>query len=496
MNQIKTRQELINKYLEFFKSKEHHHIPSASLIPETDPTVLFTTAGMHPLVPYFLGQKHPLGKRLTDVQKCIRTQDIDEVGDTIHHTFFEMLGNWSLGDYWKEEAIKFTFEFHTKILKIPLEKYAVSIFEGNKDSPRDNESEKVWLSLGIPKERIVQLSDNWWGPAGETGPCGPCTEQFFYVGKRAPKTFDPKDSNWVEIGNDVLMQYNKTKIKAILVDATFCLIDPKKGINNELAEIVKGTHKIIIVLSNSDEKEIKQKLGDYNFEIFSLNNNPNKENSKYFKLLLEKYHLNSQEVIYFDHKKDYVNSAKEIGINSVVYKNNNQIKEFIETNMQNYIPLQQKNIDFGGGVERTLAILNGLGDNYQTSIFQPIIKEIEVISKKKYNKNKEDTRAMRIIADHIRAATFILGDVRAIKPSNVGQGYVLRRLIRRAIRYGKMLDINESFISKIAKAILPVYPDYQELHQNHKFIEEQLNEEESKFNSTLEKGIKKFVFLF
>jgi alanyl-tRNA synthetase len=368
---ITTRQQLIKAYNDFFKSKKHHEIPSSSLIPENDPTVLFTTAGMHPLVPFLLGQKHQLGKRLCDVQKCIRTGDIDEVGDEIHHTFFEMLGNWSLGDYWKEEAIKMTFEFHTKTLGIPLEKYAVSCFKGNKNAPKDAESEAVWLSLGVPKERIAFLEDNWWGPAGETGPCGPDTEQFYYTGKKVPKKFDPSDKKWVEIGNDVLMQYVKDE-----------------------------TGKFVIA--------------------------------------------------------------------------------------------NQKNIDFGGGVERTLAVLNNLDDNYQTSLFLPIIKEIELISKKKYGKNPAETKAMRVVADHIKAATFILGDVRGIKPSNIGQGYVLRRLIRRAIRYGRGLGIKDSFCSKVAKAVLPIYPDYQELHNNHKFIFEQLDEEEIKFDQTLEKGLKKF----
>ena len=326
---------------------------------------------MHPLVPYLLGQKHALGKRIVNVQKCIRTQDIDEVGDENHHTFFEMLGNWSFGDYFKQEAIKYTFEFHTKELGIPISNYAVTIFAGNKTAPKDEESVKIWKSLGITDNRMAFLEDNWWGPAGETGPCGPDTEMFFYVGKKAPKKYDPSDPKWVEIGNDVLMEYNKTK----------------------------------------DDK---------------------------------------------------------------------------------YEQLKQKNIDFGGGVERTLTVLNGLEDNYLSSIFQPIIREIESISGKKYGKNKDDTRAMRIIADHIKAATFVLGDERAIKPSNIGQGYVLRRLIRRAIRYGKLLGIEKSFTSKVAKAVLPIYPDYQELHRNNKFISEQLEEEEEKFDKTLEKGLKEF----
>lgn len=370
---MKTRQELIKAYIEFFKSKKHHHIPSSSLIPENDPTVLFTTAGMHPLVPYLLGQKHPLGKRLVDVQKCIRTQDIDEVGDTTHNTFFEMLGNWSLGDYFKKESISYSFEFLTKILNIPLEKIAITCFKGDKNSEKDEESAKIWKSLGIKEDRIAFLpkEDNWWGPAGETGPCGPDTEIFYYTGKKVPKKFDAKDKSWVEIWNNVFMQYNKQD-------------------------------------SNT------------------------------------------------------------------------------------YTQLEQKNVDTGLGVERTLAILNNLDDIYLTSIFQPIIKEIEILSKKKYGKNKQDTKAIRIVADHIRASVLILGDQRGIKPSNAGQGYVLRRLIRRAIRYGKILGINSNFTHLLIKPILQVYPDYQELNRNHKFIEQELKAEEEKFNSTLEKGLKEF----
>jgi alanyl-tRNA synthetase len=492
---IETRQQLISAYIEFFKKNGHKHIPSASLIPENDPTVLFTTAGMHPLVPFLLGQKHPLGKRLVDVQKCIRTVDIDEVGNTTHHTFFEMLGNWSLGDYFKEEAIKLTFEFHTKVLGIPVEKYAVSVFEGDKDAKKDDESAKIWQSLGVSKDRIAFLpkSDNWWGPAGESGPCGPCTEQFYWKSnKPVPKKFNPEDKGWVEIGNDVLMEFEKKQIKVILTDAINALIDKSGKLNKELAEILQNTGKKIVVVTNAEISEIKSKLGNYNFEIFSLLRNPEKSNSKYFKVLLEKYNLKPEEVIYFDHKEENIKSAKENTINCVKYKDNNQIKTFIEANMHKFVPLQQKNIDFGGGVERALAILNGLDDNYQTSIFKPIIEEIEKLSNKTYGKDKEETRAMRIIADHIRAATFILGDYRAVKPSNVGQGYVLRRLIRRAIRYGKQLGIKDNFTSKIAKTVLPIYPDYQELHQNHKFIQEQLDDEETKFNATLEKGIKEF----
>jgi len=361
-----SRKELIGKYLDFFKSKGHKEIPSASLIPENDPTVLFTTAGMHPLVPYLLGQKHPLGKRICNVQKCIRTGDIEEVGDEVHHTFFEMMGNWSLGDYFKKEAIEYTFEFHKKILKIPIENYAVTVFAGNKNIKKDEESFKVWERLGIPRERIALLDDNFWGPAGKTGPCGPDTEMFYWTGKeKTPKKFNPKDKNWVEIGNDVLMEFNKT-----------------------------GEGK--------------------------------------------------------------------------------------------FIPLIQKNIDFGGGVERNLAVLNGLDDNYLTDCFLPIIESIEEMSEKKYNKNK---KAMRIIADHIKAAAFIIAD--GILPSNTEQGYIVRRLIRRAIKYGNEIEM-KNFVAEVAKAVLEIYDDYAELKENKRIILEELEKEEKKFQLTLEKGISQF----
>ncbi|MCX8159088.1 MAG: alanine--tRNA ligase [Candidatus Pacearchaeota archaeon] len=370
---IKSRQELIKAYIDFFKSKNHKEIPSSSLIPENDPTVLFTTAGMHPLVPFLLGQPHPLGKKLVNVQKCLRTGDIEEVGDSTHHTFFEMLGNWSLGDYFKKEAIKYSFEFLTKILKIPKEHLGITIFKGNENAGKDEESAKIWLELGIPKERIAYtIESNWWGPAGATGPCGPCTEMYYWKlkNKKPPKIFNPSDKNWVEIWNDVFMEYNKTK---------------------------EGK----------------------------------------------------------------------------------------------FLTLKQKNVDTGMGVERTLAILNNLEDNYLSTIFLPIIKQIESLSSKPYS-NEKNKKPMRIIADHIRAAVFILGDEKAIKPSNTEQGYVLRRLIRRAIRYAKLLNINKSFTIELAKTIISLYEDYPELKKNEQFIIEQLKEEESRFNETLEKGMKKF----
>jgi alanyl-tRNA synthetase len=360
------RKELIEKYIEFFKSNNHSQIKNSSLVPENDPTVLFTTAGMHPLVPYLLGESHPQGKRLVNVQRCIRTGDIEEVGDTTHHTFFEMLGNWSIGDYFKEDAIKMSFKFLTKVLDLPIERLAVTAFGGNENAPKDEDAAAIWESLGIPKERIAFLSanDNWWGPAGETGPCGPCTEMFYWKPNNspAPRIYDPEDDNWVEIWNDVLMEYNKD---------------------------TKG----------------------------------------------------------------------------------------------NYNKASQKNVDTGMGLERTIAVLDGLEDNYLASMWKPIIEKIESISNKPYEENK---KSMRIIADHIKAAIFIIED--GIIPGNADQSYVLRRLIRRAIRHGRILKI-ESFTTKVAESVYLIYDDY---NLNKEKINEELEKEEEKFLKTLEKGLKIF----
>jgi len=232
------RKKLNKLFIDFFISKKHKEAPNASLIPEEDPTVLFTTAGMHPLVPYLLGQPHPLGKRLVNVQRCIRTGDIEEVGNETHHTFFEMMGNWSLGDFFKEEAIEFSFEFLTKVLKIPIERIAVSVFKGDKDAPKDNEAAKIWERLGIPKSRIAFLDkkENWWGPAGKTGPCGPDTEMFYWKPNdaSAPEKFNAKDKNWVEIWNDVFMQYNKDE-KGNYNEAKQKNIDTGMGLERTLA---------------------------------------------------------------------------------------------------------------------------------------------------------------------------------------------------------------------------------------------------------------------
>ncbi len=366
-----TSSELRQRFLDFFEKKGHKIIPSASLVPENDPTVLFTTAGMHPLVPFLLGEKHPSGKRLASAQKCIRTDDIDKVGDDTHNTFFEMLGNWSLGDYWKDEAIKWSYEFLTKELNIPLERLAVSCFAGDSDAPRDEESAKIWEELGIKKERTAFLpkEDNWWGPAGQTGPCGPDTEIFYWKlnGTPAPKIFDATDKNWVEIWNDVFMQY------------------------------------------------IKDENG-------------------------------------------------------------------------NYLSAKQKNVDTGMGLERTIAVLNGKENVYETDLFLPIIKKIEEISGKKYEENK---KVFRVVADHIKASVFL--SVEGITPSNVGQGYILRRLIRRVARYGKILELPINFSIQLIKEIIAIYKDvYPESQLKENEIIHIVRQEEDKFEKTLENGLREF----
>lgn len=366
--------ELRRKYIEFFVSKGHKEIKSAPLIPENDPTCLFTTAGMHPLVPYLQGQSHPLGTRLVDVQKCIRTGDIDEVGDPVHLTFFEMLGNWSLGDYFKEEAIRFSFEFLTskEYLNIPLEKFAVTVFAGDEDAPFDEEAYNLWRSLGVAADRIAKRPkcDNWWGPAGQTGPCGPDTEMFYWTGEgEAPAVFEPENKLWVEIWNDVFMQYNK------LADGT-------------------------------------------------------------------------------------------------------------------YEPLAQRNVDTGMGLERVTAVLQGKASCYETEIFAPIFAEIDAVRGLTQAPEKR-TSSERIIADHLRAATFVIGD--GVTPGNVDQGYVLRRLIRRAIREGRKLGITEHFTGRIAKVVIREFGGfYHELADNQQKIVEELDMEEKLFAAALERGTREF----
>ncbi|UZE94271.1 MAG: HAD hydrolase-like protein [Candidatus Pacearchaeota archaeon] len=493
--------ELKKRYIEFFKKKGHKEIPNASLIPEHDPSVLFTTAGMHPLVPFLLGQKHPQGKRLVNAQKCLRTQDIDEVGNPMHLSFFEMLGNWSLGDYWKKEATEYSYEFLTKILKIDPEKLYITCFAGDKDVPRDEETAKIWQSLGIPRERIYFLSkeENWWGPVGETGPCGPDTEMFVDTGKKScSKNCRPgcPCGKYFEIWNDVFMQYNKTKVKAILIDAIHCLFDENRKINKELLDSLITYDMSLIIVTNANLEDKKNKpltelINKFKekIEIFTCFNNPSKKDSKYFEMLLKEYNLKPDEVIYFDHSTDNINSARKIGINSKLYKSPKQIKKFIEENLYYYQSLKQKNVDTGMGVERTVTILQGEKSVYEIKILKPIMDKIKELAKIKEPDEKQ-LRSMRIITDHIRASVFILGDENSVVPSNVDQGYILRRFIRRAMRYGRLLGM-QNFIQEIAKIVIKINKDYP-LKKKEKFILSELKKDEEKFRKTLEKGLNKF----
>ena len=377
-----TSESLRTLYLKFFESKGHKIIPSASLSPENDPTVLFTTAGMHPLVPYLLGEKHPAGNRLCDVQKCVRTGDIDEVGDSSHCTFFEMLGNWSLGDYFKNEMIPWSFEFLTspEYLGIPVEDIAVTCFAGDDDCPKDGESAALWEKCGILPRNIYFLpkSGNWWGPAGTTGPCGPDTEMHIIRNhKEADKLgaydFDNAPAGtFLEVWNDVFMQYNK----------------------------------------NAEGK---------------------------------------------------------------------------------YEPLKQKNVDTGMGLERTLCILNGKASVYETDIFENAIAEIERLTGCRYGESEEVTKAFRVVLDHVRTATFMLGDTKGIVPSNTDQGYILRRIIRRAVRFGRNIGLPQGALNNVSKTIIAKYADvYPELAVNSARVYEELEKEENKFSKTLQQGLREF----
>ena len=359
-------------YIEYFKENGHKQIPSAPVVPENDPSVLFNTAGMQPLIPYIMGQPHPYGKRLVDYQKCIRTNDLDEVGDTTHHTFFEMLGNWSLGDYFKKESITYSFNFLTKVLNIPIERLAVTVYEGSNIVPFDEEAYELWKNLGIKESHIAKTKeDNFWA-AGPTGPCGTDTEIFYFRSNdEIPSTFDTEDERWVEIWNNVFMQFNR--------------------------------------------------------------------------------------------------------------KENGRVEE-----------LSNKNVDTGMGLERVTAVLEGVNDNYLSSIWKDIIDLICQISNKEYKGNE---KSIRIIADHIRTAVFIAADPSGIKPSNTDQGYILRRLIRRAIRHAKKLEIeiNSNWEQEIALKIIEKYKKYyNELETNKEVVLEVLKNEKTKFNKTLEKGLKEF----
>ena len=358
------------EYIKYFVENGHKQIPSSPIVPENDPTVLFNTAGMQPLVPYLMGQEHPYGKRLCDYQKCVRLTDLDEIGDKTHHTFFEMLGNWSLGDYFKKESIGFSFEFLTKVLGISTDRLAVTVYAGDENIPRDDEAASIWEDLGISSDRIAYLSDNFW-IAGESGPCGSDTEIFYFRSDdEAPSKFDPEDERWVEIWNNVFMQFYK------------------------------------------DESG-------------------------------------------------------------------------------NVSELDKKNVDTGMGLERIVSVIEGVDDNYLTSIWKDVIDLICEITGLSYEGNE---KSMRIVADHIRTATFIAADSSHVKPSNTGRGYILRRLIRRAIRYAKGLgiDINSDWDSKISLLIIDKYKKYYPELSDSEYILSVLRDEKIKFNRTIEKGLREF----
>ncbi len=374
-----TGDELRQSFLSFFTGRGHALIPSVPLMPENDPTALFISAGMHPLVPYLLGESHPLGKRLTSIQKCLRTDDIEEVGDVSHNTFFEMLGFWSLGDYWKQDSLRWTLDWFTRVLGLEQERISVTVYAGDSDSPRDDEAAEVWLGLGIPQERIYYLpkKDNWWGPAGQTGPCGPDSELFYDTGlpKHGPDC-QPGCScgKYIEIGNNVFMQYNKTS---------------------------EGT----------------------------------------------------------------------------------------------FVPLKQRNIDVGLGLERTLYVISGTENVYTTDLFVPIVQRTQELYRDQQGKPTlapdQEQRLLHIIADHLRAATFLIGD--GVVPSNVEQGYICRRLIRRAVRCGHELGIPGSFTAEVARVIIARYEStYQELEGRRETILTELTREEERFARTLARGLKEF----
>ncbi len=374
--------ELREMYLKYFRDKGHSVIASASLFPEDDPTVLFTSAGMHPLVPYLLGQPHPEGKRLTNVQKCVRTTDIEEVGDTTHLTFFEMLGNWSLGDYWKKVAVTWSYEFLTskKYLGFDPEKLSVTVFAGDDDSPRDDEAAEAWQEVGIPDERIYFLGkdDNWW-IAGNTGPCGPCTEMFIEVTEIPKCSPDCRPGcncgHFVEVWNDVFMSYRK--------------------------------------------------LDDGSYE-----------------------------------------------------------------------PLKMNSIDTGMGVERTLAMLQGVPTVFDTEFFIPLIEHVKELSRKE-EFTEEDDRLIRIIVDHVRSAVMIMADDRKIGPSNVEQGYIVRRLLRKAIHSADRLEIGQGFMNSLAEIVIDMFKDlYGEVKRNKEFIMSNLRAEEVKFRKTLTKAIRRFEKIY
>ena len=375
-----TAHEIRSKFINFFVKRGHVAIASASLIPENDPSVLFTTAGMHPLVPYLLGEPHPQGNRLVDSQKCVRTGDIDEVGDNRHLTFFEMLGNWSLGDYFKKESITWSYEFLTDPVDgigLSPKRLAVTVFEGDEATPRDEESVAIWKSMGISDERIVFLGkeDNWWPAGGKhPGPQGPDTEIFYWTGlEEAPAVYNPADNRWVEIWNNVFMQFSRDAV-----------------------------------------------TGDLSL-------------------------------------------------------------------------LAKRNVDTGMGLERITTAVQGKQTVFETELFSPLFSRMEELGSPRYGGNEEITKAMRVVADHIKTATFIIGDDRGVVPSNVDQGYIVRRLLRRAIRHGRKLGLREEFCVELARVVVAMYDGvYGELQRNQEKVYVELAKEEKKFGNTLAQGEKEF----
>jgi alanyl-tRNA synthetase len=498
-----TTVELRQKYLEFFKSKNHTIIDGAGLIPENDPSVLFTTAGMHPLVPFLLGEKHPAGTRLVNYQKCIRTGDIDEVGDSSHTTFFEMLGNWSLGEYFKKEAIEMSFEFLTEVLHLDKNKLAVTVFKGDDDAPRDDESADIWKSLGVNEERIAYLGkdDNWWGPAGQTGPCGPDSEMFYWTGKEpAPEKYDPEDENWLEIWNNVFMQYDKQK-RIMLIDGMDCLYDDNFVLNIDLLELLNqyNTKKILVI--NKHGIKAKELLKEYGFEVFTFEGEIKKDNPEFFKKLLNEHSISSDAIMYIDHSEANIKGAIENNITKHhLYDLNldkkglhlQSVKEFIDNSIDYYKPLNQKNVDTGMGLERTVAVLNGFDNIYEIDSIKPIYDKVFELAG-----DKENIKAIRVVTDHVRAAVMIIGDDKGVGPSNLDQGYVVRRLIRSAIRRGREIQIKESFIEELARLVIEVSKDlYPELVRNEQKILSEFKVEEEKFSSVLDKGeikIKEYI---